>query len=504
MPDMLSPQPPDAAPVAPTVLPLPSSGNNVLDEIRAAHANLSPPAKAALAQAGLGSPVVNPPAAQGIAQMRPMAPPAGPAPQMAPSPAQQNLQRLQSSPAGDRGIKNPVGRTLATIGDVALSTLLPGAAMLTPGTQLHHDVLLHQAQNAVTNEDALKNTATRRGLEQAQATEQASLPELHQTQADLAAQKARNANLLGQQKETDTRVNNEGKLTVEQQKANDLASRANRVNETNQRKLGMVPDEDNPGHFRPITDEEMTPVEQSASALKKANANYAKAHADYMEALATHQPDKIATTQKRLDLMSANLGLRNKEYMMHAYGTGADGAPLPGGAQTDTGQSVGTVNAHNVLPTGQEINKGDLAKSALAQVQTMRDIIKRKPGLFGPGDGRVSKLELGIGNSDPDALKYKAAQDYLAEHGAGVLGARSTHVLTSLEGLQDPHFNPASLNSALDEAEATFKPFADKGVRHTIGGSNEIKPTADPALKAYADKYFGGDIQKAKAHNNIK
>lgn len=88
-----------------------------------------------------------------------------------PSPAVSELNRLtvrtpasmangkyditkDQSRSGIEQIHNPFLRTLGRIGDAALSTVLPAAAVFTPGTQLHHQMDVNAARNAVTDEEA--------------------------------------------------------------------------------------------------------------------------------------------------------------------------------------------------------------------------------------------------------------------------------------------------------------------------------------------------------------
>ncbi len=117
------------------------------------------------------------------------------------TPHQQELSRLTTGTTGKSGIeqiKNPILRTLGRIGDVALSTALPSAAIFTPGTELHHRALVNQASRNVGTDEDIANNASKRGLESAQTAEQASLPEYHGAMADAAAAKGEAAMLRAQ------------------------------------------------------------------------------------------------------------------------------------------------------------------------------------------------------------------------------------------------------------------------------------------------------------------
>ena len=60
--------------------------------------------------------------------------------------AQQRVTALQASPSGVDQIKNPFLHGLAKFADIVGGIATPGLAMAIPGTQLHHQVLVQQAQ----------------------------------------------------------------------------------------------------------------------------------------------------------------------------------------------------------------------------------------------------------------------------------------------------------------------------------------------------------------------
>lgn len=87
----------------------------------------------------------------------------------APSAAVQRLQQLQATRPGVENIKNPVGRTLARIGDVILGTFSPRAEALTPGTEGNYAQRIAGAQRAVKAEQEGEENAARTALQRAQA-----------------------------------------------------------------------------------------------------------------------------------------------------------------------------------------------------------------------------------------------------------------------------------------------------------------------------------------------
>lgn len=86
------------------------------------------------------------------------------------------LQRLQQSPSGIGGIRNPWARHGLQILDALGTAFAPNVAANIPGTELHHRVLLHQAEGNVKNDQGAQtarlgaeNTAAQTNLAGAQA-----------------------------------------------------------------------------------------------------------------------------------------------------------------------------------------------------------------------------------------------------------------------------------------------------------------------------------------------
>jgi hypothetical protein len=87
------------------------------------------------------------------------------------------LQRLQQSGSGVDQLrhKHPILGTIATIGDAALGSFFPRVASMVPGTSLHHNVLVNQAEGRVAGdvgeqakEATSKETVARANLADAQ------------------------------------------------------------------------------------------------------------------------------------------------------------------------------------------------------------------------------------------------------------------------------------------------------------------------------------------------
>jgi hypothetical protein len=154
---------------------------------------------------------------------------------------------------------------------------------------------------------------------------------------------------------------------------------------------------------------------------------------------------------------------------------------------------------YNPQPTATERSKGDLAQSAVERVHEMKDIIARRPDIFGPGAGRAQKAQIWLGSQDPDAQTYQSAAAYLAEHSAGVFGGRGKYILESLHGLTDQHANPAALGAALDEAERAASGFVTAAqVHHGPSGSTapQNSPSSSPSSGSYTKTATGPNGHK--------
>jgi hypothetical protein len=134
---------------------------------------------------------------------------------------------------------------------------------------------------------------------------------------------------------------------------------------------------------------------------------------------------------------------------------------------------------YNPQPTGGERRAGDWATSVLHSIGNMRDVIARRPDLFGTGAGRITAMKNAIGNDDPDIAMYRAAAATVAEHQAAMFGARGEYVMKDLQDLTNPRFDPANLNSTLHQAEESAQIFKDRGTVHGApSGGFTITPTS--------------------------
>lgn len=479
----------------PTFQPNPNpTANPVLSEIDNAHASLSPQAQQALdqahktlmapmAQPTAGVQTIAPPsqstAAPAAAPMRPMAAPGPATPTIAPPSAnQQELTRLTTPPraAGDPlahtgadtgrsgidQIHNPWLRVPTQIASAIGSAFFPNVAAGIPGTEMHHNVLVHQAQGHVAQEQEVQNDEAKRKLEGAQAVNQEAIPDLKAAQGELATRKQ---DEVERQHQADEGIKTEHQTGI-------------------LRQHGYKKDET--GAIVPLDYTEMSPEQQGIHDLKAAQAMQAEAAASLKKAQATNSPAIVKLAQDRLDsaqqahqIAMQRLGLSEKQFEMRSHGT-QGGEALPGAMIGDDGKPVGTAFQQNVRPTGSERNKGDMAQSAHEQLGTLKDIVSKRPDIFGPLAGRKTNFDVWLGSQDPDAQRFRAARTIAGDHLAGTFGGRSETALKALDdAIGQFKDNPKAVAAGLDQLEKGNEVFRKAGAVRTAGSKNDSAATGE-------------------------
>lgn len=142
--------------------------------------------------------------------------------------------------------------------------------------------------------------------------------------------------------------------------------------------------------------------------------------------------------------------------------------------------NLDTDKTYNPEPTATERTKGDLASSAVDRIAEMKSIVAKHPEYFGPVAGRAQNAQAWLGSSDPDAVTYNTAAQYLADHSAGVFGGRGQYIMQALHGLTDPKYTPEGLNAALDEAGRAAQGFVAAGATHAKGQLGHAAASAQP------------------------
>jgi len=227
---------------------------------------------------------------------------------------QGELQRLKSTGDGISQIGNPILRGAARVGDVLESILAPGAAAYTPGTAMHHQLLLGQTQRQVNND--LQN-------QQQQAT-------TGQTEA--------NTNYLNQKPEIEQSKIDQKQTAVQERVGQAAAARGQLVS-WDANGLPTFTDDHTSQAF---ADHQALNAMHQATADKQAalteiqKNHYIPGTPEYAEV-----QKKIAQADQRLQIAMGSLGLRAQGLHLRAENTAAANT----GIDPDTGQPFAGANA---------------------------------------------------------------------------------------------------------------------------------------------------------------
>jgi hypothetical protein len=318
---------------------------------------------------------------------------------------------------------------LARVGDVAESILAPGAAAFTPGTTLNHQRLVDRQAGLVNNDLANQQEQANTALLDVQ-------PQLKQ---------------MGLENQT---LRTQGNIEHQQDMLTLQQERNKQTYLTNLQNHGYTIDETDPTgqRTRPLRYEEMSGTQQAVEDLKHSQAEMADANAALKKAQNDPTSPAFRLAQQRVNIAQQNaqtavgrLGLSGQEF----------------GFNQD--------KFYNPQPTATQRTKGDLAQSAVERIAEMKAIVSKHPEYFGPVAGRAQNAQAWLGSSDPDAITYNTAAQYLADHSAGVFGGRGQYITQALHSITDPRYTPEGLNAALDEAGRSAQGFISAGKVHGKG-----------------------------------
>lgn len=493
-------------------------GNPILDEIDDAHQRLSPPAQQALEQAhgmiqlpgdptgasapSAPSPMANPAATPAVPTLPPSAQPAAPTEAMT---HQANLNRLEGSKSGIGQIKSPYARIPLQIADAIGSTFLPRLTTMLPGTQLHHQALVHGAQNAVTSDQQTAAGDAENRLKGAQTAE---------TQAKIPLTEA----------ETQQKLHPAGKFTEGQQVGIDpqhpeLGSQIMRFNEQTGQleftgiKAGSKPAEPKEGEL-PLGQERTDALN---ALLTKRNPSYKlppnATEKDFdrvqklmeldlrdAESKAVHDQsaaDREASRQQAVELkkmmisaMQASAQATRDAAQANRQGTRDFQQGERGRGLLDKAEGVYRTAAQGADALSDFADMAKSGNKVAAQALPLEGAL-----LINTSQGvkRINRQEI-------DSIS--GAGD-LFDKISGFFG-KWTQGQPIPENIQN---NFRQLSSVLKNgAYKTYKGAFDSAKkRYSLG--DEEQPMAEPAggasvdpmVKAYADKHFGGDVARAQA-----
>lgn len=239
---------------------------------------------------------------------------------------QTELKRLKDTGSGISQISNPFLRGLAKTGEIAESIIAPGAAALTPGTEMHNRYLQRIQQGNINNELSNQQAIAQEGQTEANTNYLNQRPQIEQSKID--------------QKETAVR------------------DRVNQAAAAHGQKVAY--DENGIPSFTDDYESQAFHDRQALSAMHQATADKNKIVAEiqqnhYIPGTPEYQEAqrKLAQVDQRLNVSMSSLGLRAQGLDLRRqntnaalYGTDNAGNALPGSAQIagDDGQMT-TVGA---------------------------------------------------------------------------------------------------------------------------------------------------------------
>jgi hypothetical protein len=150
--------------------------------------------------------------------------------------------------------------------------------------------------------------------------------------------------------------------------------------------------------------------------------------------------------------------------------TGKTVQPPSGGASTKPGGDRANTDRQK---------RGDLANNAIDNLNSMEEIINRRPDLIGPGAGRFTSVQQMMGSNDPDisALGMAAHNAALASNGAH--GLRSAQAIEGTEAALLNHFKsgPEGIKGGIRQLRSSLGTFVrDANLGTKPSASGEMTP----------------------------
>lgn len=144
-------------------------------------------------------------------------------------------------------------------------------------------------------------------------------------------------------------------------------------------------------------------------------------------------------------------------------------------------------------PTADEQRRADLAENLNENLNTLEDIAKRRPDLFGPMAGRLTQLRGAIGTGDKDIATLETIKHQIGMAQISAHGMRSAHGIEAAADsiLNNLHNQPDAVLANVQAVRNSIKTFTDDVARAKGEAPTETKVPAEPAPKT-ADEWLKG------------
>lgn len=381
---------------------------------------------------------------------------------------------------GWHGIHNPLLKALAATGDVIGSGIFPEFARFVPGTTAHHNEILGEEEGQLGQEQKSVKSTDESRLQNAQAAEAESLPELHKTQAELAGTKAANVREVADAKQ--------GTADAKQALAE---SEAERKRGESQQKIaaglaehGLKMDPATK-ELVPLPYAEMSETQQAAHDLKGAQVELTNARRDYVKAQKDGIPAAQELARKRVDaaLESAGtaagrLGLSRDEFNAQFLGTAPGGEALAGGETDENGKPIGTKVAAGNKPGATVQGRASQAGSIIEVGNNLKAEIDKHKDALGNLSDYWKQATNGTPIADPVASKLISEIASYAALQPAMHGMRGGQVMKEFEKMIGgiPK-DPEALKAAIDGIGETAAVIKKQGQPAHTGGGSGAPPT---------------------------
>lgn len=395
---------------------------------------------------------------------------------------------MDTGRSGVQQIHNPWLRGLATVGDVLASGVFPRFGQFIPGTTGYHNNLVAGNERAIEGEQASAKNAVDVAHTQAGTAEELSLPELHKTQAELAAEKLHSTETAKDADRAIKQAEEDRKTGADKQKI-----------EQHLRDTGYKYDDN--GAIVPVPYEEMTvkqkqahdtlaagqSLRESQAELADARAAYVKAQKDGIPAAQEVARKRVAAAQQNAATAAGRLGLSRDNFNAEFLGTAPGGEALAGGETDENGKPIGTKVAAGNKPGATVQGRASQAGSIIEVGNNLKFEIDKHKDALGNLSDYWKQATNGTPIADPVASKLMSEIASYAALQPAMHGMRGGQVMKEFEKMVGgiPK-DPEALKAAIDGIGETAAVIKKQGQpAHTGSGSGaQPKPTTQAEYDA--------------------